>query len=246
MDAVENNKIECLSKILRIKNGFNEILTWNSATDAGYRDIKINCVFVNKENSGTQIVEIQFLADFLVTAKKMGHKYYAIKRQETYIDSIDHLIYDNNNDYENFKTKINTIISDNDLDKMSKCLFFQPNLVLSIIKYKKPLLSHIGSDKQYRMYKLFLDCLFHFGEVLLNEKEPDRPCTIYDKDNNTMGEKSDNYNTGYDAKDYPPDDRYKKIDANNKLFLQKYFNFTHGGAPVMTGYHFVKCLYSAM
>ena len=157
------------------------------------------------------------------------------------MDSIEHLIYDNNNDYGKFKKKIEHLIHDGDIEKLSKQLLFQPNMVLSLIRNgnsARPILSLIGSQKQYRMYELFLNCLFHFGESVLDEKEPDRISTIYDKDNNTNGKKSDGYSTSYDESEYPLDDRYIKIDANNKLFLQKYFNFSHGGGPEIESFQF--------
>ena len=238
ISAVEKNEIKCISKILRVKNGFKNILNWKSLNDCEYVDIKINVLFNNKENTQSQIVEIQFLLDFLVSAKKMGHKFYTIKRKEMEIDSIDHLIYDNSNDYENFKTKMYTLVHDNDLEKLSKQLLFQPNMVLSVIRNNRPLLDAIGSTKQYRMYELFLRCLFHFGEIVLNQSKPDKPCTIYDKDTNTNGKLSDAYATGYDDKDYPPTDNHVKIDENNKLYLQKYLNFSHGGAPIIMSYNF--------
>ena len=233
VEKVENNKVKCISKILRIKNGFKNILNWKSQNDCEYVDIKINALFNNQENNCSQIVEIQLLLNFLVTAKKMGHKFYTIKRKEMFIDSIDHLIYDNNNDYPNFQTKINTLINDNDISKLSKQLFFQPNIVLSLINdNSEPLLATIGLTKQYRMYELFLNCLFHFGEMILNEREPNNISTIYSKDINNDGKLSDPYtDSSYNKNDFPLNDKYISIDINNKLYLQKYFNFSHGGAP---------------
>ena len=89
-----------------------------------------------------------------------------------FVDSIENLVYDSNNDYKNYKTKILTWLNDNDINKLSKELFFHDN---------NPLLQKIGQDKQYKMFKLFLNCLFHFSENVLNEQEPDNICTIYNE-----------------------------------------------------------------
>ena len=78
-DVDKGDVISCLvpNGILRIKNGFNDILTkWESMHDASYVDIKLNLVYVNKNTNQKMIVEAQFLLSFLLKAKKMGHKYY--------------------------------------------------------------------------------------------------------------------------------------------------------------------------
>ena len=82
---INNNQIDCImAPILRIKNGFTNVLNWNSFNDAQYCDIKFNLLFTNNNEMNelrqSQIVEIQFLLKFLLKAKKMGHKYYGIKR----------------------------------------------------------------------------------------------------------------------------------------------------------------------
>ena len=78
----------------------------------------------------------------------------------------------------------------------------------------------IGEKNRYKMFELFLNCLFHFGEIILNEKEPENISVIYNQD--------------MDMKDF------STFDTNNKLFLQKYFNYTRGREPVIRGSTFVK------
>ena len=74
VDDIHNGKIECISKIIRIKNGFTKILDWKSFSDAEYCDLKLNVVFTNRDKK-SMIVEIQFLISSLLKAKKLGHKY---------------------------------------------------------------------------------------------------------------------------------------------------------------------------
>ena len=220
---IENKEIKCISRILRIKNGFKNILKWKSRDDSEYVDIKFNVLFNNRENTQSQIVEIQFLLSFLINAKKLGHKYYAIKRKDVYIDSISKLVYNNNFNYINYQKKIETLIIDNDITNFSKQLFLQPNIIFSMIGDNKcPILSLIGKQsKQYKMYLLFLNCLFHFGEILLNENEPNDICINYSNNETNI---FDNGNEIY---------------SNNKLFLQKYFNFSNGHAPLISDNKFV-------
>ena len=75
-NAINNGKISCLipNGILRIKNGFSNVVSWKSPSDAQYCDIKLNIIYCNQDNTQCMIVEAQFLFKFLLQAKKMGHK----------------------------------------------------------------------------------------------------------------------------------------------------------------------------
>ena len=100
------------------------------------------------------IVEAQFLTQFILKAKKMGHKLYSIIRQSEYIESIANEIYNVDNNYESYKNKINKLISNMDTNNLVKQCFWRPNLVVSIInRYEtkfgrvrfEPLLKIIGN-----------------------------------------------------------------------------------------------------
>ena len=82
------------------------------------------------------------------------------------------------------------------------------------------------------MFKLFLNCLFHFSKNVLNEKEPENICTIYNENINTIAM------SGKESDANSENTIYKTIDSNNKLFLQKYFNFSHGGDTIIQGEYF--------
>ena len=61
-------------EVARIKNGFLKIGTsWKDYKDANYVDLKINVVFTDSTGAA-MICEVQLLLDFLLQAKKMGHK----------------------------------------------------------------------------------------------------------------------------------------------------------------------------
>ena len=214
-----------MSKILRIKNGFNNTLKWNpkKLQDYNYVDLKINVIFNNPNKTESQIVEIQFLLDFLLHAKKLGHKYYGIKRKDIQVHSVSNIVYNTYNNDVKYKNKIVSFIYNNDINQLSKHLFIRPNCILSMIcknKYGKeivPLLHHILSNSTLlKAELLFLDCLFHFGEILLNEKKPEN-CNI------------ERYNT---------DDGY--TNTIDKLYIQKYLNFGYGSDPYISESSFVK------
>ena len=74
VDMINNNEIECLVGIARVKNGFNNVSAWKSYQNAQYVDLKLNVIYQNKDKTQCMIVECQFLQSFLLKAKKIGHK----------------------------------------------------------------------------------------------------------------------------------------------------------------------------
>ena len=129
------------------------------------------------------ICEIQFLIKFLLKAKKLGHKYYNIKRKELFINSINNIVYNENGNYQNYKNKILTLINDNNMEQLSYQLFLKPNIVLSMICKEStsvwninsdvPLLYHIGRKQHIKMFELFMDCLLHFNQTYLQSNSND-------------------------------------------------------------------------
>ena len=57
-NLINNGEIECIQNILRIKNGFSNILNWKSFNDSEYCDIKLNVLYVNQYKTVKQIVEV--------------------------------------------------------------------------------------------------------------------------------------------------------------------------------------------
>ena len=228
INEIEKEEISSLTKILRIKNGFNNILSWDRKTmkDYNYVDLKMNVIFNNKNNTESQIVEIQFLLDFLLKAKKLGHKYYGIKRKDVQIYSVNNIMMNTFNNYDRYKGKIVSLIKDHDINQLTTHLFLRPNCVLTMIDDDGPLLYTVGeySNASLKMYSLFLDCILHFGEILLNEKKPNN-CNI------------GCYN------DFSKD-KIDTILSNHELYIQKYFNFSLGDRPCIDFQSFVKYIYT--
>ena len=83
----------CLRNITRIKNGFAEINdeSWKlDLSSFDYCDIKFNVVvrpFTSKSND-ILFAEIQFLAKFMLDAKKLGHSIYSFNRKENLIKNL--------------------------------------------------------------------------------------------------------------------------------------------------------------
>ena len=72
VNEIQNKQSQSLQQIVRIKNGFKNILNWKSFHDAEYCDIKFNVIYCNEMKTESQIVEIQFLLKSLLKAKKIG------------------------------------------------------------------------------------------------------------------------------------------------------------------------------
>ena len=75
--------LACVRDVLRVKNGFGNILDWKNESDAEYCDIKLNIAIKHKNIGGKETVvigEVQFLLEWLLTFKKMGHRLYSVHR----------------------------------------------------------------------------------------------------------------------------------------------------------------------
>ena len=183
-DINNGDVIECLvpNGILRVKNGFQAIIQeWKSLNDASYVDIKFNVIYVNKNTNERMIIEGQFLLSFLLKAKKMGHKYYSIVRQEELINNVKNQVYIIDNNYDKYKTKILTLVQNRDNVGLSKQLFWKSHVLLSIIIHKndifggdifRPLFSQISerfSGFNPKFVLFFLNCLFFHSFVLLKQ-----------------------------------------------------------------------------
>ena len=175
VSEILNKQSQCLIKLVRVKNGFKNIVNWKSLKDAEYCYIKLNVTYLNEMKTQSQIVEIQFLLKSLLKAKKMGHKYYAIKRKKQFVDSVYDIVYNENRDYRTYKNKILAIIKSKNANQLATQLFINPNLVFSFIEpfggTYEPLLFVIGQTGDNKLLSLFLSSLFHFGETVLNQTQ---------------------------------------------------------------------------
>ena len=79
-NETDDKRKGCIDKIVRIKNMFNDIVSWKDVKDYGYCDVKFNCII--KIGKYKMLVEIQFLIDFMSLAKKIGHIFYGFVRNE--------------------------------------------------------------------------------------------------------------------------------------------------------------------
>ena len=200
-DINQGNVISCVlpNSVLRIKNGFNDILNkWKSVNDASYVDLKLNIVYENIITKQCMIIEAQFLLLFLLKAKKMGHKYYSIVRQEELINNIKNQVYVIDNDNKKYKRKIETFVHNHDSGALMKQLFWKPHVVFSIIvdggsgfNHFYPLFSEIC--RQFgvingKFVLFFLNCLFFHSFVMLDQD---------DNENNKFLKKYFNWGNGH-------------------------------------------------
>ena len=82
-------KTGCIRAVFRVKNMFCECKKWQNLADYSYADIKMN-VLVETSNY-KMIAEIQFLAKFMLKAKKMGHIFYGFVRNDIALNQIKNL-----------------------------------------------------------------------------------------------------------------------------------------------------------
>ena len=171
-NLINNNEVEGLIKILRIKNGFNNILKWNLPSDSEYCDIKFNVLYENENQRERQIVEIQFLLNSLLISKKFGHKYYGIVRRKLFVHSVDNILFKTN--YNQYKNKIITFVKQNNIEKFSKEILLKQNIIASILHknslgYEYPLLYFIFRFSNSKLSLLFLSFLFYFNDIILSQ-----------------------------------------------------------------------------
>ena len=176
--SVSNKSIKCLLAIKRVKNGFKFVPNWKSFKDSEYCDVKFNVIYQSPfDDKQCQLVEIQFLLKPFLKAKKMGHKWYNIQRRRNFIESVDNIINETYNDYENCKKKIRQMVKEQNINQFAKELILRPNIGLSAITsfvqdgtpHNVPLFYLAALSNNSKMYTLFLDCLFHYNDKVLGQ-----------------------------------------------------------------------------
>ena len=145
----DNNDESCIFKVVRIKNGFANVLKWKDINDATYCDIKL----IDKTTPMTQMVwiyflctnvshvfwcnvllflvysgEVQFLQKWLLKAKKIGHKLYSVVRRQEFIDCICDMMQDDTN-YNHYRLKIQSLIKSENINYLIKEMVWRPNVV---------------------------------------------------------------------------------------------------------------------
>ena len=184
IDSKGENEFEngcCISEIVRLKNGFNDILNWKSMNNCQYCDVKLNVIIV-KDNKISMIDEIQLLLKWVSVPKKMGHTHYSIVRKDDFINDCN-ILSINDSNYQGYSLKIESMIKNYEISNSTKELLLLPNVVLTIIQSYDPdqsdaicfvsLLYHIG--KRSCDVKIFnLSSIYHFSQSMLGVKNKDK------------------------------------------------------------------------
>ena len=150
----------CISKILRVKNGFLnfEDESWNidNLSQFNYADVKLNVLI--EYNDIHVIGEIQFILSFMLKAKKMGHSVYSFNRKKELYDKLYDICDNDKNIY-----------NDNTIDRILRSIILTRNMFrLSLFcqtmnKYEKEYIS-----KNYKMLdKMMKDNDWNKGRKLL-------------------------------------------------------------------------------
>ena len=130
-----------IKKIVRIKNGFKNILNWNinQLSDYTYYDIKFNVIV--EYNNTAVIGEIQFLLDFMLEVKKMGHSVYAVKRKNDFIKNVNFMYENNDLNLVNYQSKLLSIFQSKHFEKLVMESLLNDNNIFNL----KAKISNIGS-----------------------------------------------------------------------------------------------------
>ena len=112
-----------LFSIVRIKNGFSDldVKNWKLANDYRYCDIKANIIV--EYDKKRMIGEVQFIAKFMLNAKKKGHKYYNFLRNQTLYHQIKSVVNDSDNYQYQFE-RLRMIIITKDYTQLSQYVLF--------------------------------------------------------------------------------------------------------------------------
>ena len=147
----------CLTKIVRIKNSFKNLpklsdidinQTNNNSINMSqftYADVKVNVLI---ECRGTKMIgEIQFLLNWMLKAKKLGHTLYGFSRNKEYMVQLSHLFYNNHskNNKESFSQELRAMIITQNFEKLEKMLLFDSDDKLKQLKqfeFEKHLIEH--------------------------------------------------------------------------------------------------------
>ena len=193
---VNSSEMGYVTKIFRIKNGFKDVLKWTKTRDFGYRDIKFNVAITDinsdKNNKKQVIGEIQFLASFMLDAKKRGHSIYAVLRRNDFVNEIRNLMqHDRMSNEYNTNTNINgdgqetdysfsSIINKNTNKKYhlfsKELLLNERNILTAVVSTNNnnnnnPLLYELTRLKQIKACKLFYSSMLHFDYAYNLNKE---------------------------------------------------------------------------
>ena len=86
---VKNGKIDCVTKVIRCKNGFKNLNGDLDVNSYDYSDIKLNVKI--EYNRMSIIGEIQFLTKFMLISKKMGYRFYSFCRKHEFYQNLNNL-----------------------------------------------------------------------------------------------------------------------------------------------------------
>ena len=178
------------------------------------------------------IVEAQFLLKFLLQAKKMGHKLYAVVRQSDFIDNIKYEVYSVDNDYVKYRNKINKLIETSDTNNLMKQLFWKPNVIFSILNDNTKMSSNVSVYDTGKYNRSPLTCIapilytvfYKFSNLVFLDKGRES------KLNHKFSMVFSNFLLHYGS--IILDEKYK--DSRMK-FLYKYFNFLDGRGITLHG-----------
>eukprot|EP01083_Nonionella_stella_P064697 168888_1 len=168
-----------VNKILRIKNMFLEHKRennneWNLYQ---YADVKMNVLL--QHNNKSMIVEVQFLLDFMATAKSLGHGLYEISRNREFMNNVNKLRSVQFADLSQLLR--NAVVRNN--DKALAQLMFNNSTKIPIIDVAKYLVCDAIENKSHKALKFVFDYVFYIATAETEREFFEQLNTPSDKEN---------------------------------------------------------------
>ena len=139
---VDTDNCGCVTDIISINNGFENVERWKSEEDCHFVDLKINVIIrdMTIPNGSAMIGEIIFLLKFLLASKKIRHSLADIKMRSELIENVFKVeMIDSSHDL--YIEKIHGLTVNRNPNYLAKEMIWQSNIVLSMIdNEQKPLI----------------------------------------------------------------------------------------------------------
>ena len=159
IDLINKNNDGSIKKILRIKNGLENVSSNMNLKQFTYGDIKFNVLVQFRDQQ--LIGEVQFIPKFMLEAKKIGHSFYAFQRRQEYYQGLyllNNKIHMNENNF--IENLLQTQILSRNKNLFSQLLHLLFDNELNMIRQNKEhILNKIKQNDWQKGEKIFLQTL---------------------------------------------------------------------------------------
>eukprot|EP01083_Nonionella_stella_P076970 209942_1 len=185
-------KTRCLKKILRVKNMFLDNKRENGDNWDLYKYADIKMGILMEYDGQSMVVEVQFLLDWILKAKSLGHGLYEIDRNKDFIfdvNAIKNIGFSAGND-DNVDSMIKKAVISGDENQLATLILNEaPVDLINADQTKNSLLHHAIEKKHKKIMQLLLDTMRNdaaFGTFINYQGEDDRTPLLQCKHQNNV------------------------------------------------------------